>query len=170
MRKLSLLVLAAKLSASVNVNRSKLLKSISDLLRRQSVVDVMDVTDLAAVEAVDVAVGMAREVEAKDLSAEAVVTGQEVAGVAVVTVAIVVLPEADHEVVGPALQSTRRIPMLSQALVHRTLRGQPYISLPLVGKLIESGWRFAEGSKLVQQFRSYVEKKIFEGGNLWIVL
>jgi hypothetical protein len=61
-----------------------------------------------------------------------VVTDPEV-DVVVVTAPIEVLHEADHEVVDPALPSTRTTPMLSQALVHRTLQGQPYVSLRLVG-------------------------------------
>jgi hypothetical protein len=124
-----LLALVARLNVSASVSRSKWLKSTSDSSKLLNVVDVMD---LVAVEAADVAVEMPHVAEAMDLSAAAAVTEPEVVDVVVVMEPIEVVHEAVHEVGDLVLLSTRTTPMLSQALVHRTLQGQPYVSLRLV--------------------------------------
>ena len=133
MKKPSSLVLVARPSASVSENRSKSLKSISDLSKHLIVVDVMD---LVVVEVEDAAVEMAHVAEAMDLSAAVVVTEPEVVDVVVAMAPIEVLPEADHEVEDPALPSTPTIPMLSQAWAHRIFQGQPFLSLRRGGELI----------------------------------
>jgi hypothetical protein len=161
-----LLALVARLNESASASRSKWLKSTSDLSKRLSVVDVMD---LVVVEAVDAVVEMARVAEAMDLSAVAVVTDPEVVDVVVVMVPIEVLHVADHEVVDPALPSTRTTPMLSQALAHRTLQGQPYASFRIVGDSIWSCWHLLEGSRSKQKF-PFIWRRKDSRRKLWIVV